>query len=78
MARRDANLRMIAGAFYMAAVAVVAYARQQTRQYLGIKHGDLLSDYCIAVLFYPMALTQIERELGGAVAPAPVVAEEEK
>ena len=78
MARLDANLRMIAGAFYMAAVAVVAYARQQTRQYLGIKHGDLLSDYCIAVLFYPMALTQIERELGGAVAPAPVVAEEEK
>ena len=43
MARLDANLRMIAGAFYMAAVAVVAYARQQTRQYLGIKHGDLLS-----------------------------------
>jgi hypothetical protein len=29
----------------------------------GILHGDVLTDMCIAVLFYPLALVQHEKEL---------------
>ena len=31
--------------------------------YRGILHGDVLTDMCIAVLFYPLALVQHEKEL---------------
>ena len=63
LAPMEANLRMIAGAFYMAFAAVVAYCRYSARKKLGIATGDLMTDYCIAVLFYPLALAQCEREI---------------
>ncbi|KAH8045762.1 BCCT, betaine/carnitine/choline family transporter [Aureococcus anophagefferens] len=48
LAPMEANLRMIAGAFYMAFAAVVAYCRYSVRKKLGIATGDLMTDYCIA------------------------------
>ena len=33
------------------------------RHHRGILHGDVLTDACIAVLFYPPALVQHEKEL---------------
>ena len=33
------------------------------RHHRQIKHGDVLTDMCIAVLFYPLALVQHEKEL---------------
>ena len=48
MAPMEANLRMIAGSFYLAAMAVVTYSRQQTRKHLKIEHGDILTDACIS------------------------------
>ena len=55
MARLDANLRMIAGAFYMAFASIVAYCRYKVRHLCGIQTGDLLTDYCLAVLFCCLA-----------------------
>jgi hypothetical protein len=77
----EANLRFISASFYLAFAAIVAYTRHRTRLFRNIKHGDFLTDACIAVLFYPLALVQHEKELrapdnyfGGAKASA----EEEK
>ena len=33
------------------------------RHHRQIQHGDVLTDMCIAVLFYPLALVQHEKEL---------------
>ena len=33
------------------------------RRHRQILHGDVLTDMCIAVLFYPLALAQHEKEL---------------
>ena len=41
----------------------VAYTRYRVRHHRQIKHGDVLTDMCIAVLFYPLALVQHEKEL---------------
>ena len=41
----------------------MAYARYCTRTFLGIEHGDGLTDACIGVCFYPLALVQHEKEL---------------
>lgn len=71
MAPMEANLRMIAGSFYLAAMAVVTYSRQQTRKHLKIEHGDILTDACISVLFYPLVLTQLEKELSGDASVVP-------
>ena len=35
----------------------------RVRHHRGILHGDVLTDACIAVLFYPLALVQHEKEL---------------
>ena len=59
----EANLRFIAAAWYMAFCAIVAYTRYRVRHHRQIKHGDVLTDMCIAVLFYPLALVQHEKEL---------------
>jgi choline-glycine betaine transporter len=59
----EANLRMISGAWYLAFATIVAYTRYATRQFLKIQHGDLLTDMCIATLFYPLALVQHDKEL---------------
>ena len=40
-----------------------AYTRYRVRHHRQIKHGDVLTDMCIAVLFYPLALVQHEKEL---------------
>ena len=40
-----------------------AYTRYRVRHRRQIKHGDVLTDMCIAVLFYPLALVQHEKEL---------------
>ena len=45
------------------AVVSVAYTRYRVRHHRGILHGDVLTDMCIAVLFYPLALVQHEKEL---------------
>ena len=37
--------------------------RYRVRRHRQIKHGDVLTDMCIAVLFYPLALVQHEKEL---------------
>ena len=47
----------------MAFAAIVAYTRYRVRHHRGILHGDVLTDMCIAVLFYPLALVQHEKEL---------------
>ena len=49
--------------WYMAFCAIVAYTRYRVRRHRQIKHGDVLTDMCIAVLFYPLALVQHEKEL---------------
>ena len=36
------------------------------RHHREIKHGDVLTDMCIAVLFYPLALVQHEKESAAA------------
>ena len=59
----EANLRFIAAAWYMAFAAIVAYTRYRVRRHRQILHGDVLTDMCIAVLFYPLALVQHEKEL---------------
>ena len=59
----EANLRFIAAAWYVAFCAIVAYTRYRVRRHRQIKHGDVLTDMCIAVLFYPLALVQHEKEL---------------
>ena len=59
----EANLRFIAAAWYMAFSAIVAYTRYRVRRHRQILHGDVLTDMCIAVLFYPLALVQHEKEL---------------
>ena len=59
----QANLRFIAAAWYMAFAAIVAYTRYRVRRHRQILHGDVLTDMCIAVLFYPLALVQHEKEL---------------
>ena len=43
--------------------AIVAYTRYRVRHHRQILHGDVLTDMCIAVLFYPLALVQHEKEL---------------
>ena len=68
----EANLRMIAGTFYLAFASLVAYTRYMTRTGLGIKTGDAMTDCCIAVCFYPLALAQCERECAlGTIGGAP-------
>ena len=68
----EANLRMIAGAFYLAFASIVAYTRYMTRTGIGIKTGDAMTDCCIAVCFYPLALAQCERECAlGTIGGAP-------
>ena len=57
------RLRFIAAAWYLAFAAIVAYTRYRVRHHRGILHGDVLTDMCIAVLFYPLALVQHEKEL---------------
>ena len=47
----------------MAFAAIVAYTRYRVRHHRQILHGDVLTDMCIAVLFYPLALVQHEKEL---------------
>ena len=47
----------------MAFGAIVAYTRYRVRRHRQILHGDVLTDMCIAVLFYPLALVQHEKEL---------------
>ena len=59
----EANLRFISAAWYMAFAAIVAYTRYRVRRHRQILHGDVLTDACIAVLFYPLALVQHEKEL---------------
>jgi choline-glycine betaine transporter len=59
----DANLRMCAAAVYLGCATVVAYARRAVRTHCRIEHGDLLTDACIGVLFYPFAIVQHEKEL---------------
>ena len=59
----EANLRFISAAWYMAFCAIVAYTRYRVRHHRQILHGDVLTDMCIAVLFYPLALVQHEKEL---------------
>ena len=54
----EANLRMISGAWYLAFGGIVAYSRYCVRFFLNIEHGDFLTDACIGVLFYPLALVQ--------------------
>ena len=49
--------------WYMAFAAIVAYTRYRVRRHRQILHGDVLTDMCIAVLFYPLALAQHEKEL---------------
>ena len=74
----EANLRMISGAFYLAFASIVAYTRYMTRTGLGIKTGDAMTDCCIAVLFYPLALAQCEKEceLGTVGGAAPHLGQE--
>ena len=43
--------------------AIVAYTRYRVRHHRQILHGDVLTDTCLAVLFYPLALVQHEKEL---------------
>ena len=59
----EANLRFVAAAWYLAFCAIVAYTRYRVRRHRQILHGDVLTDMCIAVLFYPLALVQHEKEL---------------
>ena len=59
----EANLRFISAAWYLAFAAIVAYTRYRVRHHRRILHGDVLTDMCIAVLFYPLALVQHEKEL---------------
>ena len=59
----EANLRFISAAWYLAFAAIVAYTRYRVRRHRQILHGDVLTDMCIAVLFYPLALVQHEKEL---------------
>lgn len=75
----EANLRMISGAWYLAFGGIVAYSRYCVRFFLNIEHGDFLTDACIGVLFYPLALVQHEKELALAAdgADARVVDAEE-
>jgi choline-glycine betaine transporter len=58
----EANLRMVAGALYLAFATIVAYTRYMTRTGLGIQFGDALTDVCVSVLFYPLVLAQCEEE----------------
>ncbi|KAJ1459241.1 BCCT family transporter-domain-containing protein [Pelagophyceae sp. CCMP2097] len=70
MSRIEANLRMVSAAFYLAFACIVAAARNSTRQHLAVQKGDALSDVCIAILFYPLALAHMDRELKmGVVQP---------
>jgi len=59
----DANLRFCSAAFYLAASCVPAYTRRVVRKHCAIEHGDLVTDACLAVLVYPFALVQHEKEL---------------
>ena len=68
----EANLRMIAGTFYLAFASLVAYTRYMTRTGLGIQQGDAMTDVCLSVLFYPLVLLQCEEECAlGTIGGAP-------
>ena len=68
----EANLRMIAATLYLAFATVVSYTRYMTRTGLGIQQGDAMTDVCISVCFYPLALLQCEEECAlGTIGGAP-------
>mmetsp|Transcript_4035 Transcript_4035/g.13163 ORF Transcript_4035/g.13163 Transcript_4035/m.13163 type:complete len:763 (-) Transcript_4035:1296-3584(-) len=73
----QANLRMIAGATYVAFACVLCTVRYDTRQVINCQRGSIVSDFITALLCFPLVLAHCNVELSyGPILVTKAVADE--
>jgi len=62
----ERQMKMLGGALYILYITLIAVARYSGRDKIGVKRGDLITDWVLSLLVYFLVLPQLECEIAAA------------
>ena len=62
----ERQMKMLGGALYILYITLIAVARYSGREKIGVKRGDLITDWMLSLLLYFLVLPQLECEIAAA------------